>query len=51
MEHVLPGIFLSFQRKKEKKRLYPNEKRAIVKAEIVEEVGKERIIVASVGKA
>lgn len=36
---------------KEKMRLYPNEKRAIVKAEIVEEVGKERIIAASVAKA
>jgi hypothetical protein len=35
---------------KEKLRLYPNEKRAIAKAEFVEEAGKERIIVASIGK-
>ncbi len=35
---------------KEKLRLYPNEKRAIAKAEIVEEAGKERIIVASIAK-
>jgi hypothetical protein len=31
-------------------RLYPNEKREIAKAEFVEEAGKERIIVASIGK-
>ena len=35
---------------KEKLRLYPNEKRAIAKAEFVEEAGKERIIVASISK-
>jgi len=35
---------------KEKLRLYPNEKRAITKAEFVEEAGNERIIVASIGK-
>ena len=34
----------------EKLKLHPNEKRAIAKAEFVEEAGKERIIVASIGK-
>jgi len=35
---------------KEKLRLYPKEKKAIAKAEFVEEAGKERIIVTSIGK-
>jgi hypothetical protein len=35
---------------KEKLKLYPDEKRAIAKAKFVEEAGKERILVASIGK-